>query len=68
MYICELTACPDPVSWLDGKSFEGWERSIGSFWKIEDVVLTTPTLSSKQARNNLLSTRKAFQNFALSLR
>ncbi len=68
MLISGLTACANPVPLFNGKTFEGWEGSIGSVWRIEDGALTAGTLGSKQAKNDFLATTKTFQNFDLTLK
>ena len=68
MLISGLTAHGAPIPLFDGKTFEGWEGSIGSVWRIEDGALTAGTLGSKQEKNDFLATKKAFQNFDLTLK
>ena len=57
-----------PVPLFDGKTFEGWERDTAKTWRIVDGALVGGSLDAMVPRNEFLSTKKAFTNFALRLK
>lgn len=57
---------PATTPLFDGKTFDGWEGSIGTIWRIEDGALVGSSLQGLK-RNEFLSTTKSFSNFVLRL-
>jgi hypothetical protein len=61
-------ALADPVALFDGRTFTGWQGSIGGVWRIEDGALVAGSLEKKQEKNDFLATTKSYSNFELTLK
>jgi hypothetical protein len=57
-----------PVPLFDGKTFEGWEGDTQKTWRIVEGALVGGSLVEKVPHNEFLATKKAYQDFELTLK